>query len=105
MPSGFDDGDYDAAPAQVPTAVSVAPSAGVSYSAQDASPRPETPAPAQVLTPAPDQTPPPAPAQVPTAVPAEGQGSAADAKSEAEQIKSILTNSFGPGVKFEELSE
>ncbi len=34
-----------------------------------------------------------------------GQGSAADAKSEAEQIKSILTNSFGPGVKFEELPE
>ena len=120
VPSGLDDGDYDAAPAQVPTAVPAASSNGASSSARDAFPRSEASvAPAASVRPAPAPEGQPAgaqpfagpsgqsaaPAQVPTAVPAEGQGSAADAKSEAEQIKSILTNSFGPGVKFEELSE
>ena len=119
VPSGFDDGDYDAAPAQVPTAVPAASSNGASSSARDAFPRSEASvAPAASVRPAPAPEGQPAGAQ-PFAGPsgqsaapaqvqpgsAEGQGSAADAKSEAEQIKSILTNSFGPGVKFEELSE
>ena len=119
VPSGLDGGDYDAAPAQVPTAVPVASSNGASSSARDAFPRSEASvAPAASVRPAPAPEGQPAGAQ-PFAGPsgqsaapaqvqpgsAEGQGSAADAKSEAEQIKSILTNSFGPGVKFEELSE
>ncbi len=125
VPSGFDDdGGYDTAPAQVPapapaqvpTAVPAASSDGVLSSVRDAFPRSEAsvapahPAPATGSQPAGAQ---PfagpsgqsaAPAQVQPGS-AEGQGSAADAKSEAEQIKSILTNSFGPGVKFEELPE
>ena len=119
VPSGFDDGDYDAAPAQVPTAVPAASSNGASSSARDAFPRSEASvAPAASVRPAPAPEGQPAGAQPfaglsgQSAAPAqaqpgpvEGQGSAADAKSEAEQIKSILTNSFGPGVKFEELSE
>ena len=119
VPSGLDGGDYDAAPAQVPTAVPVASSNGASSSARDAFPRSEASvAPAASVRPAPAPEGQPAGAQ-PFAGPsgqsaapaqvqpgsAEGQGSAADAKSEAEQIKSILTNSFGPGVKFEELPE
>ena len=119
VPSGLDGGDYDAAPAQVPTAVPAASSNGASSSARDAFPRSEASvAPAASVRPAPAPEGQPAGAQ-PFAGPsgqsaapaqvqpgsAEGQGSAADAKSEAEQIKSILTNSFGPGVKFEELSE
>ena len=119
VPSGLDGGDYDAAPAQVPTAVPAAPSNGASSSARDAFPRSEASvAPAASVRPAPAPEGQPAGAQpfagpsgqsaAPAQVqpgPVEGQGSAADAKSEAEQIKSILTNSFGPGVKFEELSE
>ena len=119
VPSGLDGGDYDAAPAQVPTAVPAASSNGASSSARDAFPRSEASvAPAASVRPAPAPEGQPAGAQ-PFAGPsgqsaapaqvqpgsAEGQGSAADAKSEAEQIKSILTNSFGPGVKFEELPE
>ena len=119
VPSGLDGGDYDAAPAQVPTAVPAASSNGASSSARDAFPRSEASvAPAASVRPAPAPEGQPAGAQPfagpsgQSAAPAqvqpgsvEGQGSAADAKSEAEQIKSILTNSFGPGVKFEELSE
>ena len=119
VPSGLDGGDYDAAPAQVPTAVPAASSNGASSSARDAFPRSEASvAPAASVRPAPAPEGQPAGAQpfagpsgqsaAPAQVqpgPVEGQGSAADAKSEAEQIKSILTNSFGPGVKFEELSE
>ena len=119
VPSGLDGGDYDAASAQVPTAVPAASSNGASSSARDAFPRSEASvAPAASVRPAPAPEGQPAGAQpfagpsgqsaAPAQVqpgPVEGQGSAADAKSEAEQIKSILTNSFGPGVKFEELSE
>lgn len=122
--SGFDDGGYDTAPAQVPapapaqvpTAVPAASSNGVSSSARDAFPCSEAsvapvrsasapgsqPAGAQPFAGPSGQS--AAPVQVQPGS-AEGQGSAADAKSEAEQIKSILTNSFGPGVKFEELPE
>ena len=122
VPSGFDDAGYDAvpaqvsasAPAQVPTAVPAPSSNGVSSSARYSPHQSEAPvAPARPASAPGSQSAGAQPFAGPSgqsAAPAqvqpdsaEGQGSAADAKSEAEQIKSILTNSFGPGVKFEEL--